>query len=287
MQQSMRSVLTMALLLLLVVGAQAMAEGTMVFRSDSTGVWHVYTANLDGSNIKALTEGSAETRHPRISPNGERIVFVSHLDGTWKIYTMDVDGGDLQPVVAADAASYPTWSPDGTQIAFNKGGQIHVIGTDGTGLRQVTSVSGTHRQVSWSPDGEWLAFSSTRGGNYELYMIRVDGTEERRLTFDGGHARFPDWSPDGTQIVFDSNVGGNYDIYLLDVATLKVTQLTDHPRNDLFPTWAPDGSTIVFTSVRGFNVLESVYIMNPDGSDVRVLVESPGNKNEYASWASR
>jgi Tol biopolymer transport system component len=71
------------------------------------------------------------------------------------------------------------------------------MNTDGTSVAQVTDDRGTDSLPSWSPDGTALAFGSDREGNLEIYLIAADGTGERRLTDDPAEDGDPAWSPTG------------------------------------------------------------------------------------------
>ena len=125
-------------------------------------------------------------------------------------------------------ASSPTFSPDGSRIAFvtNISGlpQVWTMPTIGGYPSLVTSFEDPVGFVTWSPDGQWLAFNVAPGGgfNEQIYVVRPDGNELRRLT-DGGKANnFLDgWTPDGRFIAFSSNRRdpSATDSYLLDVTT--------------------------------------------------------------------
>jgi Tol biopolymer transport system component len=77
------------------------------------------------------------------------------------------------------------WSPDGTKIVFarrsEKGVQIFVMNTNGSGVTRLTNGPGRNDLPEWSPDGAQIAFISKRDGNRELYVMNADGTSEKRL----------------------------------------------------------------------------------------------------------
>ena len=126
------------------------------------------------------------------------------------------------------SASSPTFSPDGSRIAFvtNISGlpQVWTMPTSGGYPSLVTSFDDPVGFVTWSPDGQWLAFNVAPGGgfNEQIYIVRPDGTGLRRLTEGGKENNFLDgWSPDGRFIAFSSNRRdpSARDSYLVDVAT--------------------------------------------------------------------
>lgn len=102
-----------------------------------------------------------------------------------------------------------------------------------------------------SPDGLWIAFSSNRDGNWEIYAATVDGSTVIRLTDNDSAVDFdPSWSPDGTKLVYESNVDGNWELRMINLLTGEKTRLTNHPAPDINPAWHPNGTTIAFQSSR-------------------------------------
>ncbi len=103
---------------------------------------------------------------------------------------------------------------------------------------------------AWSPDGQQIAFISTRDGNPEVYLAQADGSQPRRLTFDRDRESRPVWSPDGRHLAFESILDGVRSIYVMDVATrgrVRVVQGTGIP--GARPIWSPDGQQIAYYGV--------------------------------------
>jgi WD40-like Beta Propeller Repeat len=136
-------------------------------------------------------------------PGGNgRIVYVAAGD----LITINPDGTGHVQLTSDGDADHPTWSPDGTKIAFDRTGggnsDIWVINEDGTGLTRLTNGPGSNSHPTWSPDGGRIAFASTRDGVGHIYSMQADGTDQVRLTNSTDEDIHPDWAPDGSSIVF-------------------------------------------------------------------------------------
>ena len=146
-------------------------------------------------------------------PTG-RIAFHSDKTGIYQIYWVDNGRGPEMISGLAGVANEPTWSPDGTQLAFammESGAntmEIFTINVDGSGLHRVMSDQPRlNWRPAWSPDGKSLLFQSNRDGNFEIYRVTTNGEELTNLTNDPSNDGDADWSPDGGQIVFVSDRG--------------------------------------------------------------------------------
>ena len=154
-------------------------------------------------------EGSA-----RFSPDGSRIAFASLRSGTPEVWVAERDGSGLQQVTSLGAAGVMLgeWSPDGTRIAFEAAIEgntdIYLVGADGGHLRRLTTEPSIDGVPSWSRDGKWIYFASTRGGvNPDTWRVSPDGGETIRLTRNGGFQ--PQESPDGKYLFYlDRPPGG-------------------------------------------------------------------------------
>ncbi len=133
-------------------------------------------------------------------------------------------------------------------------------------------------------DVGYIAFSSYRGENRDIYIIDINGQNLRNLTNSPDTGEFnPTFSPDGRFIAYHAYHKRNADIYVLDLKTQTRKRLTDHLSNDRAPAWAPDGKWIAFISNR--HASYDIYKMNPNGGNLQ-RVTRMRNRNEYApSWS--
>jgi dipeptidyl aminopeptidase/acylaminoacyl peptidase len=118
--------------------------------------------------------------------------------------------------------------------------EIFTIGPDGNGLARVTNNPANDIAPSWSPDGTKIAFASGRDGNGEIYTVNADGTGEKRLTDNGALDTSPAWSPDGSKIAFHTNRDGDYELYVMNADGTGLANLTNTPDvNEFDPDWQP------------------------------------------------
>jgi TolB protein len=234
----------------------------------------------DGSGQTQLTSGGLNLQ-PAWSPDGSRIAFERLIGGHLQVFVMD-DGGSNQTRLTNDATDDrdPAWSPDGTKIAFTRqtfdGTFFHedvwTMNADGSGQTQLT-FDGNSGTPAWSPDGEKIAFS---GGG--VYLMNPDGSDLTQLNVSGAA---PNWSPDGQRIVFDCSPA----ICVMNADGSGQTVL--FTGNVGSAAWSPDGTKIAFTLVgvwAGDVVSAEIEVMNPDGSDVTDLTNSPASNDLNPDW---
>jgi TolB protein len=206
---------------------------------------NVVLLKRDGTAIVSVAR-RGET--PAWSTDG-RIAFVRDGD----IWVVDEDGRRQTQVTRTKAIEeYPDWSPNGT-IVYSAGGSLWTVRVGGKPKRLTRPAQAWQedRAPQWSPDGRWIAFSSTRTGFFdaELFLIRPDGRGLRQLTFTHGSDSvpaddgMPAWRPDGSELVFVSNRDRNWELYSLDLTTRATTRLTETPDVDeSLPRIARDGT---------------------------------------------
>jgi TolB protein len=177
----------------------------------------------------------------------------------------------------------PSWSPDGTRIAFisNRNGpmNLYVATIDGKTIVRLTSGPWEDDTPAWSPDGRRIAFTSDRDGGSEIYVMNVDGTGLRRLTTSPGADIHPAWSPDGRRIIFNSSRNSanlaepdTFEIFVTDADAQNVRQLTKGGVKT-YATFSPDGKQILFRASRG--EISDLFVMDTETGKIRQLTDSP------------
>lgn len=251
--------------------------GPILFVSNRTGTYQLYSMNEDGSNIKQLTDDSDfPIEYASWSPDGKKIAVNSQAGGV-EYY----------------------------------GPAIHVMNSDGTGRYKLTQPSpeglnyASGDRPAWSPDGKRLAFHRVMipesRGNTDLFVIDADGTHERRLTKTNDAAEYVgSWSSDGRFLYFAYFDFGraestgvlteNSHLARIDLARDSIEVISPPLEIDSGPVTSPDDSLIVFSFLDPFRTGPGagrpLYIMRSNGTNRRKLT---GNDYRYESavgWSS-
>lgn len=128
---------------------------------------------------------------------------------------------------------------------------VFVSNADGTGERPLLQSKNMDYDAVWSPDGQWIVFTSERDGSAELYRIKANGTRLERLTDNSVYDDQASFSPNSKRIVFVSTrSGGRANLWIMDLQTNRATPLTSGAGGDFRPAWSPDGKWIAFSSDR-------------------------------------
>jgi Tol biopolymer transport system component len=271
-------------------------DDMLIFTSNGT----LATINPDGRNRRYLGATNNFEAAPAWSDDGRYIAFISDDKGNNDIFiTSWVNLGDPEYLTNITKSpdvkeGSPCWSPDGRQIAFNslrRGNwgiftaelMVYDDYVDPVLLRQrrLTSNNRYEGHPDWSPDNEWIAYTSDRGFRWQIYLSHVSGARTLPMTGTTNlrSTAYPAWSPDGSRIAFASTFSGSWDIYVMDTDGSDLLQLTSHPGQDWHPSWSPNGEWLVFISDRSGN--NDLFITEVDGmnliqvTDTDVVEDAP------------
>ena len=271
----------------------AQGTETLAFTSRDGNVWNLALVNQDGSGFRQLTQERADKpRLPVWSPSRETLAYTLQVgedaSSSWELWVTDTNGDvkkQLATGLAADARA--TWSPDGTRLAYvsEQAGppDIWVLDLTTGEPTQLTQTDTTETDPAWSPDGRSIAYSTQIEGNLDIYKLSVDDPAAApvRLTEDAAADADPAWHPLDGSLAFARDFGsGNREIFTMNGEGANEQQLTDTPAAEEDPAWEPSGAYIAFESDRdkpaGDDDEYEIYVMLPDGTDVRRLTQHNG-----------
>lgn len=245
-------------------------DGEIAFTSTQDGgARHIFVGRAAGVVDLTGSWSTGSEVAPKFSPDGRLIAFTGLERGlpNSEIFVMAADGRQrIQLTKTPQGNSDPTWSPDGTRIAFvseRDGGvpQVFVMRSDGSDVRQITDDTAAKSQLAWSPRGDRIAFVRipAGGGDRDIYSINADGSNLTDLSNDPTSFDLePAWSPDGARIAYSGplhpgeSVGMDLWVMNADGSGKQALSHEDNRYSDgAYPAWSPDGTTIAFAANNG------------------------------------
>ncbi|MDI6851695.1 MAG: S41 family peptidase [bacterium] len=273
-------------------------------RADN-GITNLFEMDITGRNVKQLTNFDEEINWASISQDGSRIV----MESLGRLYIYDCVKGELiRPDIRvvedfdpkgsltmsiSDNITDFSISPDGKEIAFIALGDVFVSCIDTASIDygkvvRITRTPAPEKDITWSPDGKRLYFSSLRDGNYNIYMVYP--RSEDRFTRDysfaeecvirgDGTEKEPLISPDGSMIAFKRGKGK---LFVKDLKSGKEFRVGNH--NDvLWVSWSSDSRWLAYSRTE-LGPREDVYVVRAKEGAVPVNITDHPNDDYKPMW---
>ena len=248
----------------------------LIFQStrDGRGCDQIYSMNVDGSNLKMISNGDGRTTCSYFFPGAKQVLYSSTYLA------------DKQCPPKPDFSKGYVW-------AVYPGFDVFTAKPDGSDIKQLTNTPGYDAETTITLDGKKLVFTSMRDGDLDIYTMDADGKNVRRLTSELGYDGGPFWSYDGKQIVYrahhpktdkDKTDYTNLlkqnliqpsvlEIWVMNADGSNKRQVTSNGKANFGPYFFPDGKRIIFSSniedpgQRNFDI----YKINVDGTGLERL----------------
>ena len=227
-------------------------DGTRVaFVSVESGNSEVYVTDVLGGSVLQLTDDPGLDFAPTWFPDGSAIAFVSERSGERSVWKVGQFGGGA--TILLDDAEYPAISPDGTRVAFSRGGdspelRIWVASlADPSDARMLTTNEHglwDHVGAAWSPDGRSICYSSQA----VLWTVDSSGGDPRQLTVASGGDAHPAWSSDGRYVYFESWREGTLALWRVSSGGGEPLRMTQGTGYESEPRVSKDGSRMAYST---------------------------------------
>ena len=248
-----------------------------------------YTAT--GAQLRLTAHKIADVIYEKLTGDkgvfSTRIAYIVKTGKRYELQVADADGFGPQAVRwSSEPIISPTWSPDGTRIAYvsfeNKKPIVYVQSLLTGQNRAVANFWGSNSAPAWSPDGKTLAVVLTKDGSSQIYFLNPEGKgEPRRMTHSTAIDTEPNFSPDGQLLIFTSDRGGTPQIYGMPATGGEPRRLTFEGTYNVSPRFSPDGKS--FTFIQRNSGRFNVAVQDFTTRQVQVLTD--GQLDESPSYA--
>ena len=252
-------------------------------------LYSLIVSDQDGFNEHTVMESTDPIMSPAWSPDSRQLAYVSFEGSKSSIFVQTLRTGNRFRVSSKPGINgAPSFSPDGRKLVVTLGGvdgnlDIYVLDINSRNATRLTTHRAIDTEGTWSPDGDYIYFTSDRSGGPQIYRVSASGGTPERVTFEGSYNARPRLSPDGARLAMVHNDRGNYRIAVMNLKRKDLLVLSKGSQDES-PSFAPNSDILIYATRQGRNgVLETVSadglirqkMAARAGGDVREPVWSP------------
>jgi serine/threonine-protein kinase len=259
-----------------VAGNSQFVGGRDIGNIAPSAIWLVAAAG--GTPVRVTDDQSLNVGPVWVS--GGLLIYISSRGGGRDVYQVALTrsghpaGPPLRVTTGLNAHGISV-SADGARFAYSAFTEtsnvwsVPVVTTGAASVSQarpVTAGNQTIEAFDVSPDGQWLAFDSNRGGTQQIYRVRLSGGEPEQLTTGSADVFWPAWSPDGREIAFHSFRGDHREVFVMPAEGGEPVQVTQGGDDQRAPEWSPDGRRLLLLANYGTNPRYHIITRRADRS---------------------
>jgi TolB protein len=270
-------------IVLTVTGEKGIMGSRVLLVSGSRFHKELYSADLDGSSPKKLTNFKSITLSPSVSPDGRYVAYTSYKEGRPHLFVMDLQSGrEVRTERDEGMKLGAAWLNKNTLVFSHTSGKYSSIYSLDVTTGQKTLIlrkDGILASPSFSPDGSKMVFVSDKFGSAQIFLRDMASGAEKRLTYSGNYNSAPAFSPKGDLIAFVSKLEGSFEICIMnqDGSNQRVLTNGNGAVNDS-PNFSPCGRYIIYSSRSGSRSTINLLLFN--GENKRVLKFTDGTEEQ-------
>ncbi|HOB68957.1 MAG TPA: Tol-Pal system beta propeller repeat protein TolB [Syntrophorhabdaceae bacterium] len=268
-----------------VTGEKGINSNRIIFASGSKSRKDIYISDIDGQNIKRLTNHRSICVSPSVSPNGKYLTYTSYREGKPNLYVLDLESNREIFVDREEGMKVGTnWIGSSSTLAYSYiSGRYSTIYTLDVEKRHKTSImrsEGIYASPSFSPDGSKMVFLSDMHGTPQIFIKDIPSGSTKRLTYSGNYNSSPVFSPKGDLIAFVAKFEGSFEICTMNVDGSNQRVLTSGGINDS-PHFSPCGRYIIYSSNRGGKSTINIMLFNGENKKTLKLTDAEETQPKF------
>lgn len=237
------------------------------------GNWGLYEMNLEDHSISLIDNGILYASY---SPSGDRIAYGKLVANNWDIYVRTISTGKTTRLTTYSGKdNEPSWSPDGTRIAFDSdrggGRQIFIMDADGKNKREITHSDNAHIKSfnpAWSLNDDRILYFLEKGDHMDqIYLTDSEGSFHNNLTNNKEHNIYPSWTRDN--VILYTMASKENQVYRL---TTEGKLMPVKGLKGMHPKMSPDVKTIAIIG-NDTGKSKAIFFFSTDGKSLKKVVD--------------